>query len=298
MYFNGEPYGDHGTPHARKLPWEKTQTRETYVRRRLGQAGAAQPNAVVAYQEECDDAKFRKPYTRNNRTRGFDEADRQGTAAHWLAVHSSWQPGEARVGEGDDMLDSDDDDLEKEYKQHLQLHLNQQRRFAEDARSHKSLTESAKHKFRQREKIEARDHRSRNGITLRTKLRASAYTAGGIDYRKLFRFLDLDNSGQIDEREFISLCRKSGKVVRTQVTDEELLDVFHNDIDRDHSGSISIDEFIAWIEEEPMCTGRREESQQHYVFRSARGVVDVVGPVDHRNANWRADDRYWQKTRI
>ena len=23
MYFNGEPYGNHNTPHARKLPWEK-----------------------------------------------------------------------------------------------------------------------------------------------------------------------------------------------------------------------------------------------------------------------------------
>ncbi len=112
----------------------------------------------------------------------------------------------------------------------------------------------------------AKELRARNGLTLRTKLRASAYTSGGPNYRKLFRFLDLDNSGVIEAGEFLQLCRKSGKVARGdgvgRCSDSELLDVFHHDVDADGNGAVSVDEFIAWIKRDGAASastaGRRE----------------------------------------
>ena len=94
----------------------------------------------------------------------------------------------------------------------------------------------------------ASELRARNGATLRTKLRASAYTVGGPNYHKLFRFLDLDNSGWIELHEFLQLCRKSGKVARALVSDAELVKVFQYDVDSDGNGRVSLDELIKWIE--------------------------------------------------
>ena len=63
------------------------------------------------------------------------------------------------------------------------------------------------------------------GSTLKlalTKLRAAAYTSGGVDYGKLFRHYDRDNSGLIDFREFCSLLRRDAKLSKKDVSDAEV----------------------------------------------------------------------------
>ena len=228
MYFNGSPYGNHSTPHSRKLPWEK------------------EPRVI----HECSSPSFELLGSLNQK---LSPATVSGT--------STFEDHLRRLEfEADDMLDSDTmDRQEDDYKRHLHLHLQQQAMYQANHHIHKSLTESAKLNYKKQENVRAKEHRSRNGMTLRTKLRASAYTAGGTDYRKLFRFLDTDNSGFLNFSEFLALCRKSGKIVRTQVTDQEIEDLFKEEVDADGNGEISIEEFIAWIESEPKRSGRRSE---------------------------------------
>jgi Ca2+-binding EF-hand superfamily protein len=43
---------------------------------------------------------------------------------------------------------------------------------------------------------------------IRTKLRAASYSVGGVDWEKLFRHYDRDNSGELDFNEFSNAIRK------------------------------------------------------------------------------------------
>ena len=113
---------------------------------------------------------------------------------------------------------------------------------------------------------------------LRRKLRASAYTAGGPDYRKLFRFLDLDNSGVIEKTEFIQLCRKSGKVSRGLASDAELMGVFRRNVDKDGNGSVSVDELIGWIESGANGETSRGRRGRHGAASSPAGSATGEAP--------------------
>jgi Ca2+-binding EF-hand superfamily protein len=81
---------------------------------------------------------------------------------------------------------------------------------------------------------------------LRNKLRAAAYDFGGINFRKLFRHQDRDNSGSLSYDEFKRAIRKDGKMSNSILSDHDLNTLFHQ-IDIDNGGEIEIDEFIRWL---------------------------------------------------
>jgi len=98
------------------------------------------------------------------------------------------------------------------------------------------------------------------------------YTAGGVDFERLFRHYDRDNSGSLDFEEFRSAMRRDAKVAKRDVSDTELKQVFGS-VDIDGGGEIDIDEFVAWINtddkpedivlETPSPRRRRRVSRMH-----------------------------------
>ena len=73
------------------------------------------------------------------------------------------------------------------------------------------------------------------------------YSAGGIDYDKLFRHYDRDNSGTLDFEEFKSAMRRDAKLSKATVPTIALQKAFA-EVDRDGTGEVEIDAFVAWIE--------------------------------------------------
>ena len=62
MYFNGEPFGDHTTPHARKLPWEKSPRRGHQVRDVDWQVLDSLSRTPLSPTGKPTSTEFRKPY--------------------------------------------------------------------------------------------------------------------------------------------------------------------------------------------------------------------------------------------
>lgn len=62
--------------------------------------------------------------------------------------------------------------------------------------------------------------------SLKRRLRASAYSVGGIDYKRLFRKYDTDGSGAIELPEFIAALRTDGHVSEQQLSDANLEAIF------------------------------------------------------------------------
>jgi len=84
---------------------------------------------------------------------------------------------------------------------------------------------------------------------IKTKIKAAAYDRGGLNYRKLFKHYDRNNSGRINSSEFISLMRRDAKLSPNQMSEEQLLYIFHHStVDQDQTGAISLKDFIQWIE--------------------------------------------------
>ena len=203
MYFNGEQYGNHASPHSRKLPWEKTP-RHILL-------------AHPTYNHD-DMMPFQGPPSPN--------ATLQAAMAGVHAVS-----GIQRFGQHVNF----NADLEK-----LQRGSN----------SPPPLTTAAIAAEKIQHHKELQEGYQRGQSTIKTRLRAAAYTAGGTNYYKLFRFYDRDNSGLINEHEFMSLCRKDGKVTRVMMTDKEIFHIFRA-VDTDGSGEVSHEELISWITGKP-----------------------------------------------
>jgi hypothetical protein len=81
---------------------------------------------------------------------------------------------------------------------------------------------------------------------VRSKLKAAAYTQGGVDWHKLFNHYDRDNSGEIGMVEFKRLLRSDAKIPVSQLSDTDVKSLF-NSIDTDGSGEIDADEFLVWV---------------------------------------------------
>ena len=101
---------------------------------------------------------------------------------------------------------------------------------------------------------------------LKRQFRAAAYTAGGVDFRKLFRHYDRDNSGELGFHEFRRAIRRDGKITSHQVSDRDLRQLFRA-VDSDAGGFVEILEFLSWVEQEP----DRSVSPRLARRRSARG---------------------------
>ena len=82
---------------------------------------------------------------------------------------------------------------------------------------------------------------------LRQKWRAAAYQNGRMDIRKLFRYYDRDNSGDIDFDEFRVAARKDAKLTKQELSDAGLRKLFDR-VDTDEDGTIGIDEFRQLLE--------------------------------------------------
>ena len=98
---------------------------------------------------------------------------------------------------------------------------------------------------------------------VKQKLRAAAYTAGGVNYRKLFKHYDRDNSGGLECDEFISAIRRDAKIAKREVSDKDLAVVFRA-VDEDGGGTVDIDEFVTWLEQEdPVVAPPPPPSRRH-----------------------------------
>ena len=75
---------------------------------------------------------------------------------------------------------------------------------------------------------------------VKRKMRAAAYTVGGVDYAKLFKHYDRDNSGTLEFDEFRSALRRDAKIAKKDVTDEQMKTVF-DAVDEDGGGEIDVE---------------------------------------------------------
>lgn len=82
---------------------------------------------------------------------------------------------------------------------------------------------------------------------IKSKLTASAYSLGGVNWPRLFLFYDHDGTGAINLDEFASLLRKDAKVTARMLSDEMLKHLF-GAIDKDSSGKVAYREFLNWLE--------------------------------------------------
>jgi len=82
---------------------------------------------------------------------------------------------------------------------------------------------------------------------IKSKLTASAYSLGGVNWPKLFLFYDHDGTGDINVDEFANLLRKDAKVTSRMLSDEMLKHLFAA-IDQDNSGKVAYREFLDWLQ--------------------------------------------------
>ena len=92
--------------------------------------------------------------------------------------------------------------------------------------------------------------RLRDYATIKRKLKSSAYSNHGIDYKHLFQVYDENNDGRLGLDEFRHALRVDGKVKMSRkggLSDHAIERVFRA-IDRDNSGVIEYEEFVAWLD--------------------------------------------------
>ena len=96
-----------------------------------------------------------------------------------------------------------------------------------------------------------RGHRNRAeetpAMAIRRKIRASSYAQGGEDWKDAFKQYDRDESGELDFEEFKRAMRRTAKIAPATISDKELKKLFKL-IDLDSGGSISADEFVAFLD--------------------------------------------------
>ena len=79
-----------------------------------------------------------------------------------------------------------------------------------------------------------------------SKLKAAAYTQDGVNWEKLFKYYDKDNSGEIGFDEFKRLLRKDAKISASILSDADVRTVFDT-VDADSSGEMDYHEFERWV---------------------------------------------------
>ena len=216
MYFNGVPFGDHTTPHQRALPWEKAPKVTAPFQRRPYNPP---PSLDDMMPHQTSPTVYHRGGYGNQVHEAYDRARWQGNETTTLRPDS---PPPSKTSH-----------------------------FLLETHSPNELTDKAISQYKSTHRKELAQGNKRGEITVKTKLRAAAYTAGGTNYKKLFRFYDRDNNGTICQKEFMALARKDGKITRIMMTDQELSKVFHV-VDQDHSGQIEVNELVAWITGKPI----------------------------------------------
>ena len=82
---------------------------------------------------------------------------------------------------------------------------------------------------------------------VRAKIQAAAYTAGGQDWEKLFRFYDKSGDGELQLEELTSAIRRDLKLSPKDVSNDEIKIVLDS-LDGDGGGSVDIDELLHFID--------------------------------------------------
>jgi hypothetical protein len=109
---------------------------------------------------------------------------------------------------------------------------------------------------------------------VRSKLKAAAYGMKGVDWHKLFRHYDRDNTGELGFHEFKRAIRGDAKISVSTLPNSQVLHLF-NSIDTDNGGTIDVEEFITWVEEED----GESESAAKMRRRRSRKVSSGYGRV-------------------
>ena len=86
----------------------------------------------------------------------------------------------------------------------------------------------------------------KNMASLKRNFHAASYGLGRRDYAALFRHLDKDNSGFLEEVEFRNAVRKEGKTDEAAMPERQLRVLYHI-VDVDKDGIISEADFSAWL---------------------------------------------------
>jgi Ca2+-binding EF-hand superfamily protein len=102
-----------------------------------------------------------------------------------------------------------------------------------------------------------------NVAMIKNKLKGASYHLGKMDFARLFRYYDRDNSGQIDRSEFVSLVRRDGKVPPTKMSDHQLERMFDTKVDNDGGGEVSHSEFVEWILGKDYLQKQQENRMPH-----------------------------------
>ena len=82
---------------------------------------------------------------------------------------------------------------------------------------------------------------------VRNKLKAAAYSMGGVDWHRLFKHYDRTNSGELNLMQFKRALRGDAKITVSILPDNHVRHLF-NTIDLDGGGTIDVDEFISWVD--------------------------------------------------
>ena len=72
-----------------------------------------------------------------------------------------------------------------------------------------------------------------------------------LEWKHVFRKMDVSNDGNISINEFVKGIRKAGRISRELVTDQELMTLFR-EFDEDDSLQIELAEFITFITKTPV----------------------------------------------
>ena len=109
---------------------------------------------------------------------------------------------------------------------------------------------------------------------IKGKLRDAAYTSRGVDLRRLFAFLDKDHGGHVDFEGFTRAIRRQ-KVPKERLGDETLWWLFQT-IDDDNSGTIDVDEFIAFMGDDEPCSSNRGVNREGSLLKRVNALVPSI----------------------
>ena len=114
---------------------------------------------------------------------------------------------------------------------------------------------SPRKKERRSSVASARKRQGDDIAMIKNRLRGASYHLGKMDFARLFRYYDRDNSGLIEQKEFISLIRRDGKIPPSKMDNNKLEKMFSNFVDTDGNGSVSHAELVDWILDDPQYDG-------------------------------------------
>jgi hypothetical protein len=96
---------------------------------------------------------------------------------------------------------------------------------------------------------------------IRHRLKAAAYTQGGVDVESLFKTsLDVNHDGRVDIDEFLSAVRRRLHIPTSEISDDEVEAIFAF-IDKNSSETIELEEIVAFLRQGKRWGGYDDDEQ-------------------------------------